>query len=110
MGQLLMSYRSPSEGDRCLVRPYIPFMLPDGTIITNEMDCPLVERDDHIISLPPHSISRAISIVHECLSGCTFKETEQIQTVERESVKVNKLIFEHDWSNPHYCWNIYCVC
>ncbi len=69
-------------------------MLPDGTIITNEMDCPLVERDDLIIS-------RAISIVHECLNGCTFKETKQIQTVERESVKVNKLIFEHDWSNPH---------
>ena len=79
VGQYLMSYiyRSPSEGDRCLVRPYIPFMLPDGTIITKELDCPLVERDDHIISLPPHSISRAISIVHECLSGYMFKETEQ---------------------------------
>ena len=31
------------------------------------------------------------------------------QTVERECIKVNKLIFEYDWSNPHYCWNIVSV-
>ena len=105
----MMSYHSPSEGDCCLVSPFIPVMLSDGRIITNELDCPLVEHDDHI-SLPTHSISRAISILHECLSTCVFRETEQIQTVEREYVIVNKLIFEHDRSNPHYCWNIYCIC
>ena len=106
LGQLLMSYRSPSEGDCCLVRPYDPVTIPDGTIIRNELDCPLVERDNHIISLPPQSILRSVSIVHECLSTCVFREMEKIQTVERECVK---LIFEHDWSNPHYCWNKYCI-
>jgi hypothetical protein len=85
-------------------------MLPDGTIISTELDCPLVERDNTVISLPPHTTIRAISIVHECLSTCVFRETEKIQIVERENVKINKLIFEHDWSNPHYCWNKYCIC
>ena len=51
MGQLLMSFYSPSEGDHCLVRPYVLVMLPDGRIIRNKLDCPLVERGDHIMSL-----------------------------------------------------------
>jgi hypothetical protein len=85
---LLMSYCSPLEGDCYLVRPCDLVMLPDGTIIRNELDCPLVEHDDHIISLPPYGILRSISIVHERLSTCVFRETEKIQTVKRD-VKVN---------------------
>ena len=111
VSQLLMCYRSPSEGDRCLVRSYTPtpWKLPDGTPITNELDCPLLERDDNLFSMPPHWVSRAVSVVHECTSTCVFRETEQSQTVERECVKVNKLVFQHDWSNPHYCLNIFCI-
>ena len=44
-----MSYRSPSEGDCCLVKPYDPVTIPDGTIIRNELDCLLVEHDNHIL-------------------------------------------------------------
>ena len=50
LGQLLMSYHSPLEGDICLVRSYVPVELPDGTIIRNEVDCPYynMERENRI--------------------------------------------------------------
>ena len=110
VGEFLICYNSQSSGDQCIVRPYDPVTVPDGRSITNEFGCSLLEPREGIQSFPPHYIVRPVSIIHECSATCEFKKTEVLQTVEREEVQVEQLTYEHDWSNSHYCLNIYCIC
>ena len=83
------------EGDQCVVRVYDPIKLPDGTPIVNEFDCPLLERGMQICTFPPHRVIRSVSVVHECAGTCTFVEKDCPQTVERECVQIEQLMYEY---------------
>lgn len=93
----------------CIVQGFLPLLSLDEQPILNPYDCPLLELSNTIFCTPSCNIKRHAPLVHECTNSCTFQETMQARTVERENILCNKLVFQHDWSNPTYCFNVYCT-
>ena len=80
----------------------------NGEPLTNEYNCPLLSLTSRVFPLSCECVKKAVSIIHEC-NTCTFVECRSSQRVEREDIEVDKLTFQHDWTNPFYCLNIYCT-
>ncbi|KAL5493197.1 hypothetical protein EMCRGX_G014341 [Ephydatia muelleri] len=93
----------------CLVQGILPLVSLDNQPILNPYDCPLLELSNTIFCTPSCNIKRPAPLVHECTDTCIFQETMQARTVERENILCSKLVFQHDWSNPTYCCNVYCT-
>ena len=56
------------------------------------------------------SMSEACSsVAHQCDSRCGWLEKDQPTQVERELISVNTTVFEHNWNNNKYCFNVYCM-
>ncbi len=83
-------------------------MVSNGTRTCNEFDCPLFTLSTIFQCNPSDSISHSVSMLHECTASCTFKRGVT-ETIERENVQSSKLVFEHDFSNNLYSFNIYCM-
>lgn len=79
------------------------------TQVCNEYDCPLFLRTNVFQRLPSHCISHSISIVHECTASYSFKRADTATRIEREDILSRKVVFEHDFCNNLYCYNIYCM-
>ena len=92
----------------CLVQEFEEMQV-DGIPITNDYDCPLLNLTSCVRSITPLAIARSVSIVHECTNSCSFVQCQTRQRVERCSVLVHKLAFQHDFSNTLYGLNIYCM-
>ena len=78
--------------------------------VFNNFDCPLLFRTN-IIRLVPAAclVSEACSF---CCSSvlCGWLEKDQLTQVERELISVNTTVFEHNWNNNKYCFNVvYCM-
>ena len=58
------------------------------------------------LHVSPSVINQVMNVVHECSATCTFKETVEQVTIEREEVSNNKLTFVHDSFNNTFCLNI----
>ena len=80
--------------------------LADGTPLLNKFDCPLFSLSRTILSVDSTNILAAVSFVHECDED--VERNMQI-TQEREEIDMPKLVFEHNWSNVLFCYNIYCI-
>ena len=90
----------------CLVRGFEAMALADGTPLLNKFDCPLFSLSRTILSVDSTNILAAVSFVHECDED--VERNMQI-TQEREETDMPKLVFEHNWSNVLFCYNIYCI-
>ena len=56
------------------------------------------------------SMSEACSsVAHQCDSRCGWLEKDQPAQVERELISGNTTVFEHNWNNNKYCFNVYCM-
>ena len=75
--------------------------------ITNDFDCPLFTMTNTFRLVPSSSIATEVSFVH---SYCKFSQSTPLVTVERVSVSLDRILFEHDYrANTMYCLNIYCM-
>ena len=99
--QLLACFMS-KEGKRyCAIKPMRSIEVGTNAVL-NEFDCPLLERVEVIRST---NVLVAVSIVHECSSTCTFTEERRFQTIERQTVSQNSLVYHHDFSNFEHLQN-----
>ena len=95
-----------SEGARyCLVQ-LLEAMDSFGTTIQNEFECPLYTLINVFRSVPSKCIQHSVSVIHECTQSCTFKQGNIHSNIERETVVVRKLHFEHDYTNTLFFINI----
>ena len=109
-GILLATFKLRDGSAHCLVQGFHELTLSDGQSVVNEHDCPLFDLSTTIFCTTGNNIQRPVSFVHECSAACLFKETgTSIRNVEREIVQEDTLIFEHDWNNTMYCYNVYCT-
>ena len=74
--------------------------LADGTPLLNKFDCPLFSLSRTILSVDSTNILAAVSFVHEC-----DEDVERNMQITQRP----KLVFEHNWSNVLFCYNIYCI-
>ena len=80
-----------------------------GEEMTNEFDCPLLEKMDTYFAIPTNKIFRSVSIFHECTDKCTYIHGTRALTLEREEVEHQTLTFHHDNTNNYYSLNIFCI-
>ena len=92
----------------CLVRELETIDL-NGEPVTNDYNCPLLSLTPRVVTINSHHVEKAVSIIHECNASCIFVECPSTHRVEREDIEVEKLTFQHDWTNSFYCLNIYCM-
>ena len=104
-----MVFTLPNGSVHCLVQGFHCLETPDGQPLLNKHERPLLELSNMIYSTSGSNVMRAVSIVHECGGTCTFRETTAVQNIERMDIAVNKLVFNHDWNNTMYCYNVYCM-
>ena len=45
--------------------------------------------------------------IHSTTIDGTIQEAHTM--VEREDISSTKLVFEHDWTQLLYCYNVYCI-
>ena len=82
--------------------------LSDGRAMVNDYDCPLLDLSTTIFCTTGNNVQRPVSFVHECSATCLCKEAgTSRRSVEREIVEEDTLVFEHDWNNTMYCYNIW---
>ena len=80
-----------------------------GSIINNELDCPLLEESHRCEVVPSISILDSVSLIHECGDSCEMQKN-MAACMERENVTVcNRKTIKHDQKNKFYCFNIYCM-
>ena len=109
-GILLATFKCTDGTAHCLVQGFHELMLSDGRAMVNDYDCPLLDLSTTIFCTTGNNVQRPVSFVHECSATCLCKETGTSQrSVEREIVEEDTLVFEHDWNNTVYCYNIYCT-
>ena len=78
--------------------------------VVNDFDCPLYILSPDFKVVSSTSIAAEVCFVHECHDQCKFVSNHTSVFVERESVSVDKLHFEHDYSvNNLYCLNLFCM-
>ena len=104
LGLLSGCYRSKDLKSYCILQL---FERMQG--ITNSYDCPLLELTNALLVVESKFIVREISVVHECTASCKYVEKHSPITVERELFNCNQLVFEHDYSNQYFCFNIYAI-
>ena len=81
-----------------------------GHQATDEFDCPLLELTYKIFLRRSSSILKAVSVVHKCSSACKFVKKHIPRRVERETVTLSRLEYEHDFRGSLlYCLNVYCM-
>lgn len=90
----------------CIVKPFHLITVLHEKVC-NEIDCPLLEKENRIKVIRSRNIIRAVSIVHQCTNTCSFTATLMTKTVEREDVNSQNVQYKHDRSNNMYCLNIY---
>ena len=93
----------------CLIRCLLKITSPSGEELTNEFDCPLMELEDKLETVLSSRINRIVNIVHECTETCVFRDSTELQTIEREETPRLALIYDHDNSNNIYSLNIYAM-
>ena len=109
-GILLATFKCTDGTAHCLVQGFHELMLSDGRAMVNDYDCPLLDLSTTIFCTTGNNVQRPVSFVHECSATCLCKETgTSRRSVEREIVEEDTLVFEHDWNNTMYCYNIYCT-
>ena len=67
--------------------------------MTNEFDCPLLELEDKLETVLSSKINCIVNIVHKCTETCVFRDSTELQTIEREETPKLALIYDHDNSN-----------
>ena len=76
--------------------------------IKNELDCPLYVLSKRLCAVPSTLIDNSVSFVHQCNPNCKFN-THVLSSSEHETVTVNRLVFNHDFSNRSFCFNLFCI-
>lgn len=77
--------------------------------IVNEFDCPLYVLSTKFELVASASIAAEVSFVHTCNDKGKFVTNHCPAFVERETVSVDNLHFDHDYSTNNmymYCLNI----
>ena len=108
-GELLLCYKA-NEQCWCVMRPLEEMMCPlSNTPLLNNIDCPLLHLCNTAKAVLSTTVRRAVSVVHECGPTCTFQRTSVLRNAEREHIATQTLTFSHDYGNPMFCLNIYCM-
>ncbi|KAL5489080.1 hypothetical protein EMCRGX_G018130 [Ephydatia muelleri] len=102
-------FRASNGATYCVLQGLLPLQSIDGEQLHNAFDCPILELTRKLFIVPNADIQRPVNIVHECTDSCTFSEVATTLSVEREQLVSTKLTYIHDWDNPYYCYNIFCV-
>ena len=96
-------------GTFCVIRHMEPIVDAKQKRVFNSFDCPLLLRTNIIHLVPAACLKHAVSVVHQCDSRCRWLEKDQPTQVERELISVNTTVFEHNWNNNKYCFNVHCM-
>ena len=105
---MLLACISKGHLQYCIVR-LMERMDVNGQCMVNDYDCPLLLFSSQIVTIVPSAVQAAVSVMHECTSSCYFKKQNTCRRIEREDIDTIHLSYIHDWSNPFYCLNIYCM-
>lgn len=108
-GQIVTICTIPSGMVLCFVRGFEAMELSNGVPLLNEFDCPLYTLSCTIFPVVSCSIHKPVSMVHECGNSCVFKAVRNVSMTEREQIETSQCVFTHDWNNPLYCRNVFCV-
>lgn len=80
-----------------------------GSVITNDMECPLIMPTHRFEVIESRKIIAPISMIHECSTSCRIQSCTTI-TIERRTVTdPDAVLLHHDRSNDLYSINIYSV-
>ena len=102
-------FRTSNGATYCVLQGLLPQQSINGEQLHNAFDCPILELTRTLFTVPSANIQKPVNIVHECTDSCTFSEVATTLSVEREQLVSTKLTYIHDWNNPYYCYNIFCV-
>lgn len=108
-GQLLTTLKLVTGRTVCVVRGFEAMALPDSSPLMNEFDCPLFLLSRTVLSVDSTNIQSAVSFVHQCDESCRFVERNVQINQEREVTERPALVYEHNWNNLLYCYNVYCI-
>ena len=106
---LSAAFRASNGATYCVLQGLLPLQSIDGEQLHNAFDCPILELTRTLFIVPSADIQRPVNIVHECTDSSTFSEVATTLSVKREQLLSTKLTYIHDWNNPYYCYNIFCV-
>ena len=93
----------------CLIHCLLKMTSSSGEELTNEFDCPIMALKDKLKTVFSSRIYCIINIVHECTETYIFRESTELQTIEREQTARLALIYDHNNSNNIYSLNIYAI-
>ena len=93
----------------CLIHCVLKMTSTSGEELTNEFDCPLMELKDKLKTVFFSRIYCIINIVHECTETYIFRESTELQTIEKEQNARSALIYDHNNSKKIYSLNIYAM-
>ena len=77
--------------------------------LLNEYDCPLLTLSKTVFCISSSNVLRSVSVVHECTESCNFKTARVCSKSGKTGHVCNTLVYCHDWNNPIYCYNVFCV-
>jgi hypothetical protein len=77
----------------CLIRKIDVVVDAQQQPIVTEFDCPIVEVSFTCYVVSAHSVISPVSLIHLCNHLCTLTQHS----------------FKHDFNNPLFCLNIYCI-
>ena len=79
---------------------------PLGENLTNEFDCPQWNWKTNLkLSSLQEFMTLSIEYMNECTETCVFRDSTELQTVERGESPRLVLIYDHDNSNNIYSLN-----
>ena len=93
----------------CIVRELTEVTAIDDQQLHNEYDCPLLTMTNELHIMRTSSILTAASIMHEYSTSCTFLQTADALSRERETVTVSTHTYKHDYNNKIFCQNVYAM-
>ena len=99
-----------AEGNRyCLVQPILPVCERGGIHAKNEFDCPIYKLSFSVTVISSSLISSPVSFVHQCQSSCSLTDKRVSVLAEGEHFLTSKFVFVHNYTNRHFCINIFCM-
>ena len=85
----------------CSIRCLLKMTSPSG----EDFDIDKLELKDKLKIVLSSRIYCIVNRVHECTVTCVFRDSTELQTIEREEYPRLALIYDHDNSNNIYSLN-----
>ena len=91
------------------VQPILPVCERGGIHAKNEFDCPIYKLSFSVTVISSSLISSPVSFVHQCQSSSSLTDKRVSILAKQEHSLSSKLVFVHNYTNRHFCFNIFCM-